>query len=1429
MKKRFYGKWKKMCAAVLAAGMLVTSCPVDVFAAVGDADNGCLKVYNRSSVGCGAGFDLTGKVSDQKTYTVSAKVMYTGGADTRTIMLGMENISAGNENAGWKCRNTVGSAQIKKGKWTEIKSETYQPKEGGNGGAFGTVKNTLYFETPWGSDDTGDFYVDDIEVIDNSDNSVLLKESFDADQGTGKEFDNAQVQWVKEGDEVPPDPSEIVPLQVNGDLETGDTTGWKVSTGGGESATLTATTEDKYDGNYSLKVSGRGGCTSGPMQDMSTKLQAGKKYKVTGRIKYTTGVNNKSFEIWYQNGSSFEDRTKAGAVSAKKGKWTQLYGTFTASNTGTDYVFIATPWTANPTSENDLMDFYVDDLVISLDDGEIPEEDPQEHDCIEGSTLVSGALKSGKDNKNVNPLFDYKFGADPYAITYDGRVYVYMTNDSQQLESVKDEHGYPTAGNKFDKINTLNVFSSADMVNWTDHGEISVDGKGAANLSWAPAVGHKTIDGKEKFFLYFANGGGGIYVLESDSPIGPFEAPETGSTLITRDMPQGSGIPYLFDPAVLVDDDGTGYLYYGGGFAGDADQDTINNPKTFRVVKLADNMVQLDGDANVIEAPGNFEDSGIHKYNGKYYFTYCSNFGNTLEETGRGNICAMVSDKPMEGFEFAGIVFPNQGTFFGAGTGGNNHHCFFEFNGKNYLTYHAQTLAVELGFFGDDQSGYRSTHIDEFEYDENGKIDVKGTWNGSSQVKELNPYERVEAETIAWSKGIKAAACQEEGSLVEGLNMMVTEITNGDYLAVSQADFGEGASKFTMHVAGKAGGTVELHLDSAEGENVGEVQVTPGDGNEWTDVSCDVDPEKVKGKHNLYLVFKGAEGQLMYADYWKFDEKPMTPEQKAEVDAVIALIGEIGEVTDFNADQETKIKAARTAYDKLTYAQKELVTNYNALTAAETVYQGFEDQKNAAAVIALIDGIGTVTDYNADQAAKVKAAREAYNKLTAAQKQLVTNYTTLTAAETAYQGFEDKAKADAVIALINGIGTVTEYNEEQETKIEAARAAYDELTPAQKEKVTNYTTLTAAETAYQGFEEQKEVDAVIALINGIGTVTKDSEEAINAAREAYDKLTDAQKAKVTNYNTLTEAEETYEDIKGGGNTDADVNDVISLINKIGTVTGDQASKDAIEAARAAYDKLTDAQKQKVTNFETLTAAEKAFKDIQDKAAADAVIALINKIGTVTGGSKADIDAAKAAYEKLTADQKKLVTNFATLTAAEKSYQEILDKDTVKKGETYNSGNYQYKVLDVSKKTVAVTKALKASKTIKVPNTVTIKGSSYKVTEIAKNAFKNNKKVETVTIGKNVTKIGASAFSGSKKLKKVTINSTVLTTIDKQAFYNCKKLATVKINSKKLKTVAAKSFKGTAKKIKVDVPNNKKKAYKKLFKKKSGISSRAVYK
>ena len=127
--------------------------------------------------------------------------------------------------------------------------------------------------------------------------------------------------------------------------------------------------------------------------------------------------------------------------------------------------------------------------------------------------LTGGAVKSAT---NHNPIMDHKFGADPYAMVYDGRVYVYMTNDNQQFdETNKNWNGQPNAENDYSKISTINVISSADMVNWVDHGEIDVAGIASwAKNSWAPAACHKTINGKEKFFLYFADNGSGIGVLE---------------------------------------------------------------------------------------------------------------------------------------------------------------------------------------------------------------------------------------------------------------------------------------------------------------------------------------------------------------------------------------------------------------------------------------------------------------------------------------------------------------------------------------------------------------------------------------------------------------------------------------------------------------------------------------------------------------------------------------------------------------------------------------------------------------------------------------------------------------------------------------------------------------------------------------------------
>ncbi|GIP53790.1 carbohydrate-binding protein [Paenibacillus vini] len=497
--------------------------------------------------------------------------------------------------------------------------------------------------------------------------------------------------------------------------------------------------------------------------------------------------------------------------------------------------------------------------------------------AAEGTPLTPAFAKTPG---NANPLFSHKFGADPYAMVYDGRVYIYMTNDIFEYNAngtIKD--------NGYSRINKITVVSSDDMVNWTDHGEIPVAGQqGAAkwaNNSWAPAAAHKTINGKEKFFLYFADSANGIGVLTADSPIGPFTDP-IGKALISRSTPGVENVTWLFDPAVLMDDDGSGYIYFGGGIPAGKDED----PGTARVAKLGDDMISLDlaasgGKAKPINPPWLFEDSGINKYNGKYYYSYSTNFsGQHPPDIPTGTIAYMVSDHPLGPFTYVKTILPNPAVFFGVG--GNNHHAMFEFNGQWYMTYHAQTVAkamAESGLvpeLGGQPHGYRNAHINKVSFDANGVIEtITGDYAGVPQLKNLDPYKRVEAETIGWNGGISTETTTQPGGMVNSINLAVSSINNGDWAAVSKVDFGtEGAGTFTANVASdSSGGTIELHIDRADGPLIGVLSISSTGGETaWKTKTASI--SGATGVHDLYMVYKGAStGNLFKVDYWQFGKK----------------------------------------------------------------------------------------------------------------------------------------------------------------------------------------------------------------------------------------------------------------------------------------------------------------------------------------------------------------------------------------------------------------------------------------------------------------------------------------------------------------------------------------------------------------------------
>lgn len=439
-------------------------------------------------------------------------------------------------------------------------------------------------------------------------------------------------------------------------------------------------------------------------------------------------------------------------------------------------------------------------------------------------------------------------------------VYFYMTADAFEYDAEGN-----IVENTYNLINTINVISTDDMVNFTDHGAIwAASDKGAATWaknSWAPAAAWKEIDGKPRFFLYFADAGGGIGVLQSDSPIGPFVDP-LGEALISKNTPNCSDVLWLFDPAVLVDDDGRAYLYFGGGVP----EGRISDPGTARVVELNDDMISIKGEPKRIDVPYLFEDSGIHKAGNKYYYTYCSNW--QVDEEGTANygihiaeIVSMESESPMGPFKLKEVILENPGKTFGLY--GNNHHCVFSFKDRWYITYHARALEIAMGV----EHNYRATHIEEFKMGEDGTIGViEQTYAGREQLKYVDAYTNNSAVMIAVMGGLDTKPISSE----QGCEMVLCGIDTGDFLKVQGVDFGTTApTKWNAYLrttkAKEKDCVIQLRIDGLDGEVIGYLSVE-----EAADFAkCEAVLEAaVTGVHDLYMIFAGS-GYEMKS--WSFE------------------------------------------------------------------------------------------------------------------------------------------------------------------------------------------------------------------------------------------------------------------------------------------------------------------------------------------------------------------------------------------------------------------------------------------------------------------------------------------------------------------------------------------------------------------------------
>ena len=430
--------------------------------------------------------------------------------------------------------------------------------------------------------------------------------------------------------------------------------------------------------------------------------------------------------------------------------------------------------------------------------------------CLILSILFSAIICSAQ-----NPIIQTKFTADPAPMVYHDTVFLYTGHDEDDATGFK-------------MINWL-LYTSTDMVNWTDHGAVA----SLENFSWAPKNGawaQQVIARNGKFYMYCPIHLKGIGVLVSDSPYGPFKDP-LGKPMISQ------GIDDI-DPTVFIDDDGQAYMYWG-------------NPNCW-FVKLNNDMTSYSGQIVKIDSkPANYQEGPwFYKRNGHYYLAYSS----TCCPEGIGYA---MSDSPTGPWVYKGNIMD------GYPISSGNHPGIIDYKGKSYVFGFNYTLNFALTKTHRER---RSVCLEKLTYNNDGTIQQLPFWSaaGTAQVGTLNPFVRNEAETISWENGVKTTSDTQKG-------IFVTDIDNDDYIRIRGLDFGAGAKGYQANVATISGGNIEIRIDSLAGKVLGTCAVNgTGSGSNWDAIQCKV--KRVKGVHDVYFVFKGGKDKLFNFDWWRFSK-----------------------------------------------------------------------------------------------------------------------------------------------------------------------------------------------------------------------------------------------------------------------------------------------------------------------------------------------------------------------------------------------------------------------------------------------------------------------------------------------------------------------------------------------------------------------------
>jgi arabinoxylan arabinofuranohydrolase len=424
-----------------------------------------------------------------------------------------------------------------------------------------------------------------------------------------------------------------------------------------------------------------------------------------------------------------------------------------------------------------------------------------------------------------NPIVQTLYSTDPAPIVHNGRLYVLTGHDED--------------GSTGFNMRDWRLYSTEDVANWQDHGVVA----SLATFSWANANAWagQIIARNNKFYMYVpirrTTGSMAIGVAVADTITGPYKDALGKPLADTNEI----------DPTVWIDDDGQAYLYWGNPnlWYVKLNADMISfSGQPIKVSLTAAGFGQRNGNA---QRPTMYEEGPwLYKRNSLYYMIYAANCCSE-------DIRYATGPSATGPWTYRGLIMATEGKSF------TNHAGVIEYKNQPYFFYHNGALPGGSGYT-------RSVSVERFNYNADGTIpQLRMSTAGPPQVGTLNPYVRQEAETMAFSSGLKTEVCNEGG-------MAVSFINNNDYIKVKGVAFGTtGAKGFTARVASNAsGGKIEIRLGSTSGTLVGTCNVAgTGGWQTYTTVTCAV--SGATGTQDVFFRFTGSGSDSLFNfNWWQF-------------------------------------------------------------------------------------------------------------------------------------------------------------------------------------------------------------------------------------------------------------------------------------------------------------------------------------------------------------------------------------------------------------------------------------------------------------------------------------------------------------------------------------------------------------------------------